>query len=365
MKHITFLLAILSIAINSFSQMDLPPSGNNPRATVTETVGITSITLNYSRPDVNKREGKVYGDGKLVTYGFTSSNLTTGKNTQPWRAGANENTIITFEHEVKVEGKDIKAGTYGLHMAVWPDKVTLIFSNQSSAWGSFYYDEKYDALRVDVKPVTLDKSVEYLKYEFIEQKEKYCVIAMQWEMLSVPFKIEVDVDNIVIAKLREDLTGPKGFNQLNLVAAANYCLNKNINLEEALAWTQRAAGLKSFGTLNTLSTAYSKNNKLQQADSAMNEALVFATPNQYMGAGRAMITAKRVDRALEIFTANQKKNGDVYTVNAGFMSYYSAKADFTKAQEYATKALAQAPEPQKAAITANIAKLKEGKDINQ
>lgn len=365
MKQIAFLSVLFFIAVNSFAQMDLPPSGNNPRATVTETVGITSITLSYSRPDVNKREGKVYGDGKLVTYGFNSSNLATGKNTQPWRAGANENTTITFEHDVKVEGKDIKAGTYGLHMAVWPDKVTLLFSNQSSAWGSFYYDEKYDALRVDVKPVTLDKSVEYLKYEFIEQKEKYCVIAMQWEMLSVPFKIEVDVDNIVIAKLREDLTGPKGFNQLNLVAAANYCLNKNINLEEALAWTQRAAALKSYGTLNTLSTAYSKNNKLPQADSTMNEALVFATPNQYMGSGRAMITAKRLDRALEIFTANQKKNGDVYTVNAGFMSYYSAKGDFTKAQEYATKALAQAPEPQKAAITANITKLKEGKDINQ
>ncbi len=365
MKQIAWLSVLFFIAVNSFAQMDLPPSGNNPRATVTETVGITSITLSYSRPDVNKREGKIYGDGKLVTYGFTSSNLTTGKNTQPWRAGANENTTITFEHDVKVEGKDIKAGTYGLHMALWPDKATLLFSNQSSAWGSFYYDEKYDALRVDVKPVTLDKSVEYLKYEFIEQKEKYCVIAMQWEMLSVPFKIEVDVDNIVIAKLREDLTGPKGFNQLNLVAAANYCLNKNINLEEALSWTQRAAALKSYGTLNTLSTAYSKNNKLPQADSTMNEALVFATPNQYMGSGRAMITAKRLDRALEIFTANQKKNGDVYTVNAGFMSYYSAKGDFTKAQEYATKALAQATEPQKAAITANIAKLKEGKDINQ
>ena len=365
MKQIAWLSVLFFIAVNSFAQMDLPPSGNNPRATVTETVGITSITLSYSRPDVNKREGKIYGDGKLVTYGFTSSNLLTGKNTQPWRAGANENTTITFEHDVKVEGKEIKAGTYGLHMAVWSDKVTLIFSNQSSAWGSFYYDEKYDALRVDVKPVTLDKSVEYLKYEFIEQKEKYCVIALQWEMLSVPFKIEVDVDNIVIAKLREDLTGPKGFNQLNLVAAANYCLNKNINLEEALSWTQRAAALKSYGTLNTLSTAYSKNNKLPQADSTMNEALVFATPNQYMGSGRAMITAKRLDRALEIFTANQKKNGDVYTVNAGFMSYYSAKGDFTKAQEYATKALAQAPEPQKAAITANIAKLKEGKDINQ
>jgi tetratricopeptide (TPR) repeat protein len=96
----------------------------------------------------------------------------------------------------------------------------------------------------------------------------------------------------------------------------------------------------------------------------MNEALAFANPNQYMASGRGMIAAKRLDRALEIFNANQKRNGDVYTVNAGFMSYYSAKGDFTKAIEFATKALAQAPDAQKGAINANIAKLKEGKDIN-
>ena len=230
----------------------------------------------------------------------------------------------------------------------------------------FSYEDKNDALRVTVKPVVLDKSVEYLKYEFIEHKEKYCVIALQWEKLSIPFKVEVDVDNIVIAKLREDVTGQKGFNQLNLVAAANYCLNKNINPEEALTWAQRAASLKSFGTLNTLSTAYTKNNKLLQADSVMNEALAFANPNQYMGSGRSMITAKRSDRALEIFNANQKKNGDVYAVNAGFMSYYSAKGDFKKALEYADKALVQAPnDPTKTIINGFIAKLKDGKDINQ
>ena len=141
---------------------------------------------------------------------------------------------------------------------------------------------------------------------------------------------------------------------------------KNINLEEALAWSQRAAGLKSFATLNTLATAYIKLNRLPQADSAMNEALVFASPNQYMGSGRAMITAKRLDRALVIFDANQKKNGDVYTVNGGYMSYYSAKGDFTKALDYANKALAQAPnDATKKTIEGNIAKLKEGKDINQ
>jgi hypothetical protein len=157
-------IVLLSSIYSSLAQMDLPPSGGNPRATISEEVGITSITIKYSRPDVNKREGKIWGDGNVVTYGFTSLNLNTNQNTQPWRAGANENTTITFEHDVKVEGKDLKAGTYGLHMALWPDKATIIFSNQSEAWGSFYYDQKYDALRVDVKPVTLDKSVEWLKY---------------------------------------------------------------------------------------------------------------------------------------------------------------------------------------------------------
>ena len=108
-----------------------------------------------------------------------------------------------------------------------------------------------------------------------------------------------------------------------------------------------------------------KNNKLPLADSAMNEALVFANPNQYMGSGRSMITVKRLDRALEIFNANQKKNGDVYAVNAGFMSYYSAKGDFKKSLEFADKALAQAPnEDTKKIINGFITKLKEGKDIN-
>ena len=96
-------------------------------------------------------------------------------------------------------------------MAMGADNVTIIFSSQYNAWGSFYYEEKNDVLRVNVKPVALEKSVEWLKYEFIEQREKYCVVAMQWEKVSVPFKIEVDVDNIVLARIREELTSRKGF----------------------------------------------------------------------------------------------------------------------------------------------------------
>ena len=365
MKKITAALILLfAIITTATAQMDLPPSGGNPRATITEEVGITSITIKYSRPDVNGREGKIWGT--LVTYGFTSQNLNTNKNDMPWRAGANETTMITFEHDVKVEGQPIKAGTYGLYMAVYADKATIIFSKQADAWGSFFYEEKNDVLRVDVKPVALDKSVEYLKYEFIEHKEKYCVIALQWEKLSIPFKVDVDVENIVLARMREQVTGQRGFTPLLLTAAANYFINKNINLDEALAWSQRAANFKSFSTLNTLGTAYTKLNRLKEADSTMNEALVFAVPAQFQGYGRSLVTAKRLDRWMEVLNATQKKSGDVFIVNSGYMSYYSAKGDFKKALDYANKALAQAPnDAAKSTMNGNIAKLKEGKDINQ
>lgn len=360
--------ALLSFQM-AFSQMDVPPSGGNPRAMISEEVGITSITLRYGRPDVNKREGKIYGDGNLVTYGFSTTNFITNKPTSPWRAGANEATTISFEHDVKVEGKDIKAGTYALYMAMGADNVTLIFSREAEAWGSFYYQEADDVLRVNVKPLPLDKSVEWLKYEFIDHKEKSCVIAMQWEKLSVPFRVDVDVDNIVLARLREQVTSQKGFNSNNMLQAAQYCLNKNINLEEALQWSIRAItgfqGQKSFITLRNLGTAYEKLNRLPQADSTMDEALQIATANQYTAYGRQLIGQKRVDRAMEVLKASEKRYGDSWGVNNGLMSGYSAKGDFKTALQYAEKALAQAPnEASKKQVQDAIAKLKEGKDIN-
>ena len=368
MKLSALLIAIFFITNTAVAQLDLPPGGNNPRATISEEVGITSITIKYSRPDVNKREGKIYGDANVVTYGFSTSSFITNQNTSPWRAGANENTIISFEHDVKVEGQPLKAGTYGLFMAMGADNVTIIFSKQSDAWGSFYYDEKYDALRVNVKPVALDKSVEYLKYEFIEHKEKYCVIAMQWEKLSVPFKVEVDVDNIVLARLRDQLTSRQGFTPALILTAVQYCFNKNINLDEALVWSKKAidgqGGQKTFITLRNLATAYEKLNRIPEADSAMNEALLIATTNQYTAYGRQLITQKRADKALDVFKANQKRYGDIFGVNNGLMSGYSAKGDFKNALLSAEKAMIKAPDASKKALEEQIKKLKESKDVN-
>jgi len=367
MKKLSLLGVILFFSTTIFSQLDLPASGGNVKAKITEEVGITDITISYSRPDVNGREGKIWGN--VVTNGFSTTNFRTNTNISPWRAGANENTTITFEHDVKVEGKPLKAGTYGLFMSMAPDNVTIIFSSDTDAWGSFSYDEKNDVLRVNVKPVALDKSVEYLKYEFIEQKEKYCVVAMQWEKLSVPFRIDVDVDNIVLARIREELTSRKGFFPALILQATQYCFNKNINLEEALVWSKKAIdgfnGQKTYITLRNLAVAYEKLNRTAEADSTMNEALLIATANQYTAYGRILITQKRADKAMEVLLASQKRYGDIWGVNNGLMSVYSAKADFKNALKYATKALPQAPnEAAKKTLEAQIAKLKEGKDIN-
>jgi hypothetical protein len=370
MKKLIAITACALFTVTSIAQLDLPASGNNPRAMVSEEVGITSITIKYSRPDVNKREGKIYGDGKLVTYGFSTQNFITNSNTSPWRAGANEATTITFEHNVKVEGKDIKAGTYGLFMAMAADDITVIFSTQTEAWGSFYYKQEDDVLRVNVKPVVLDKSVEYLKYEFIDHKEKSCVVAMQWEKLSVPFKIDVDADNIILARMRDELNTRKGFTPALLLQATQFCFNKNINLEEALTWSKRAidgiGGQKTYVTLRNLATAYEKLNRITEADSTMNEALAIATTNQYTAYGRQLITLKRADKAIEVFKANQKRYGDVFAVNNGLMSGYSAISDFKNAIKFANKAMLQAPnEAAKKQIEGLVVKLKEGKDINQ
>jgi tetratricopeptide (TPR) repeat protein len=371
MRPTKLLIAFLLFNTVTYAQMDVPAVAGNVRATISEEVGITSITIKYSRPDVNKREGKIWGAGNVVTNGFSTFSFITNKNTAPWRAGANENTTISFEHDVVFEGKPVKAGTYGLHMAMYPpDSAVIILSNQTDAWGSFYYEEKYDALRVNVKPVALEKSVEWLKYEFTEHKEKSCVVAMQWEKLAVPFNITVDVDNIVLARLREQVTGIKNFNSTNMLQAAQFCLNKNINLEEALQWSIRAIngfqGQKSFVSLRNLATAYDKLNRLVQSDSVMNEALTMASVNQYVGYARALIPQKRLDKAAEVVNGAKTKFGDVFAVNNTMAFVYSAKADFTEAIKHAEKALAQAPNDNaKKTVEGNLAKLKEGKDINQ
>src|ERR1700754_4736093 len=186
------LLAFLQIILVQFAQAQLTslPSGGNKRASVSEGIGITNVTINYSRPAVKKRDGHIWGE--LVPPGYVDQGFGPSKSA-PWRAGANEATSIEFSNDVKIEGQPLAAGKYGFFVAYGADECTLIFSKNWSSWGSFYYKQDEDALRVKVKPVPADKSVEWLKYEFTEQTPSSAIVALQWEKLVIPFKIDVDV----------------------------------------------------------------------------------------------------------------------------------------------------------------------------
>src|SRR5436853_6745711 len=175
MKKILLLLLTFaeSIQINAQRVLTTPPSSVNKKASVSERIGITDVNMHYDRPGVKGREGKIWG--QLIPAGFTDPGFGSS-HAAPWRAGANENTTIEFSNDVKIEGQTLAAGKYGFFVAYDPNECTLIFSKNSTSWGSFFYKPEEDVLRVKVKPVALDKSVEWMKYEFMNETENAATV---------------------------------------------------------------------------------------------------------------------------------------------------------------------------------------------
>src|ERR1700734_590689 len=174
-----FLLCLLIATAASVSHaqsfvLDLPLGSQ--RAEVAQRIGITDITIDYHRPLVNDR--RIWGG--LVPYG------------KVWRAGAKENTTITSSDPVRIEGKPLDKGIYGLHVIPNTDEWTIIFSKNSTSWGSFTYDQAEDALRVTVKPKAADMH-NALTYDFDQLKPDSAVVELEWEKIAVPFKVSVDL----------------------------------------------------------------------------------------------------------------------------------------------------------------------------
>ena len=175
-KFLTGSLFILITHVAFSQTLSAPPSGDNQKSSITQWIGLVKVQINYSSPDVHApdgtdRTGHIWGE--LVPFGL--NNLGFGTSTAaPWRAGANENTTISFSEDVKINGKDLKAGKYGLHLIVEKDKPwTWIFSKNSSSWGSYFYDQNEDALRVDATP-SETAFTEYLTFGFESQKAFFC-----------------------------------------------------------------------------------------------------------------------------------------------------------------------------------------------
>src|SRR5215218_337004 len=206
----TISFTLLSYTRNASAQITLTelPSGGNKKAMVGERVGLTDVTIHYDRPGVKGREGKIWG--QLIPAGFVDLGFGSSK-ASPWRAEANENTTIEFSNDVKIEGQPLKAGKYGFFIAYDPNESTIIFSKNSTSWGSYYYDSTEDALRVKVKPVPLQNSVEWLRYEFMNQTENAATIALLWEKQMISFLVETDYIKDQIASFNRELRSERGF----------------------------------------------------------------------------------------------------------------------------------------------------------
>lgn len=367
-KIVFFSWLLLVVTTAAFAQLTVAPEGGNRKAMVGERIGITDVTIHYNRPGVKGREGKIWG--QLVYAGFTDLQFGSSKSS-PWRAGANENTTIEFSTDVMIEGKPLPAGKYGFFIAYDPDNCTVIFSKNNTSWGSFFYDEKEDALRVNVKPVKQDKSVEWLKYEFINQQDNSATIALQWENLLIPVKIEVDLDRLQLQSFRDELRGEKSFipGWQSYNQAARYTLERNVNLEEGLKWADQAIsgvfiGNANFITLSTKAEILERLGRKAEADSIMKKALPLATMLQLHQYGRQLVAMKKPAEALAVFEQNHKQNPKQFTTLVGLMRGHSANKDYKKALKYANEALPLAPdELNKNYLKGLIEKLAAGKGV--
>jgi hypothetical protein len=368
-KKILLAIIVAISGYTGFSQLTVAPQGGNRMATVGERIGITDVTIHYNRPGVKGREGKIWG--QLVHQGFTDLGFGTSK-AAPWRAGANENTTINFSTDVMVEGKPLPAGTYGLFIAYDPNESTVIFSKNASSWGSFFYDDKEDALRVKVKPVAIDKSIEWLRYEFLDETDSSATVALEWEKLMIPFKIRVDYIKLQLESFRRELRSEKSFipGWQTFNQAAQFCVQQNVNLDEALAWANHAVsgpfiGEKNFITLSTKAQVQARMGKPAEADATMKEALPLGTVQQIHAYARQLLAQKKTQEAFQVFKLNYDKNPNVFTTNVGMMRGYSATGNYKKALEFAQKALPQAPDKlNKDNLERLIKTLQEGKDVN-
>lgn len=345
MKHalaaVVFFVFSITVSAQETSELSTPPNGDNEHAEVSQWIGPVKISIDYHspkvhNPDNNDRTGHIWGE--LVHYGFFDEGFGPTKGA-PWRAGANESTTISFSHEVKVEGKPLKAGTYALFLDVektgpW----NWVFSNHLG-WGSYQYDPQDDALRVAVTPEDAPFT-EFLTYGFDDRRPGSAVAYLQWEKKRIPLKIEVpNVNGIYVDKMRQDLQSWAGFNYQNWQNAAQFCATNKINLEEALQWADKAIngpfrgatiGHEDFSTYSTKAAVLEAMGRESEADALIEKALHFPGTDAYSvyAYGMGLLRKDKKDQAMKIFAFNREQHPqDKFWTSLGLARGYTAVGD--------------------------------------
>jgi len=327
--------------------LDIPRDSQH--ATVMQRVGITNITINYHRPLVKGR--KVWGG--LVPYGDV------------WRAGANENTTIEFSDPVSIEGKALPKGIYGLHMIPKADEWTIIFSKNSTAWGSFTYNQQEDALRVTVKPQASEMK-EALAYDIDNVTPDSAVVSLRWEKVAVPFKVEVNTHDLVAASLHNQLRGLAQYTWDGWDDAATYLLAQKYNLDEALKYEDRSIGVEErYDNVMNKARILDAMSKKDEATVARNKALAMANVTQLHSYGRQLQIEGKQEQAFDVFRVNIKKNPNHWTAHNEAARMAVAKGDFDTAVKEMKLASAAAPDQIKSALDGFTKRLEAKEDINK
>lgn len=315
----------------------------SPAASVVQRVGITDITIDYHRPAVKDRE--VWG--KLVPYNGRI----------PWRAGANDNTTITFNHDVTIEKQQVPAGTYGVHMKPTEGEWTISFSKNYTSWGSYFYKPEEDAVGIAVTPQKVEHT-EWLNYGFEELNDNSTVAYLRWEKLKVPFKIEVNVHEIVLESIRNELRTSPGFTWRGFYDAARYCLRNDIINEETMAWIDQSISWeKNFNNLQVKSQLLAKAEKSTESENYMKQAVEMANRNQLNRYGYQLLGEDKADKAITIFKLNVKRYPKEWKVYDSLADAYERKGNSKRAVKNYKKALSMAPDNQKERIQNALAQI--------
>ncbi len=280
-----------TITIPKFVDAQITLPRESQRSEVRQTIGVTAIEVIHHRPAVKERP--IWGE--LVPYG------------KIWRAGANENTTISFSNDVKIEGQDLPAGTYGFHTLPNENEWTLIFNKVNNKWGSFSYKETEDALRVNVKPI-LAPHQEFLVYGFDQITKNTARAYLHWEKLLIPFTVEVNVDNAIrsMVDTSSDWQASAQY--------ANYLLRRN-NYDSALEWANKSAGMKEdFMNLSVKMMVLTKKGEDKQAGELTAKLLTMGDENQINGLGYSLMNIEETDHAIEIFETNVAAHQDSWNV---------------------------------------------------
>ena len=246
LSYLSIILLLLAAAGVADAQLRLPrPS---PKASVTQTIGVTDVTITYSRPAVKGR--KIWGDPPADVYAKGEATLD-DQNKRPegmvivpnghiWRTGANEATQFTVTDDVLINGQKLPAGSYSLHTIPGKDEWTIIFNSVANQPGSFSYNAANDALRVKTKPHMVADNTEWLSFTIDPMSENTAQVNIRWEKMHVPFTVEVkDLPAVTVAKARSVVAAAKPDDWQTPYSAANYAKNNNA-AEDAAKWYEQA-----------------------------------------------------------------------------------------------------------------------------